>query len=219
MKSTTPITVGAAVASDLLSVLQIPGGASLQLAAEAVVAKVQRDAMNALCKELRDEGFHGKIQFDEHDVDPLVEMIFQFTRAVADGTAKANLQLLAQVIAGLKKGGQMSPDAFRKWRKVLEDLTTDELILVGCAYRVRKALEGGKANTFWRDLKEEMFSLGYSRDEVMMLCASVSRTGLVFPLSALSSTTYMDSRSLIELGQLADLSSLRSSRGEDEKNP
>lgn len=137
MKSSTPITMGAAVASDVLSMLQIPLSASLQLAAEAVVAKVRRDAMDALCKELRDEGFHGKIHFDEHDIDPLVEMIFQFTRAVADGTAKANLQLLAQVIAGLKKGGQMSSDAFRKWRKVLEDLTADELVLVGCAYRVR----------------------------------------------------------------------------------
>jgi len=52
----------------------------------------------------------------------------RFTKAVADGAARENLHLLAQVIAGLKKNKALEGDKFRKWCSMLEHLTRDELI-------------------------------------------------------------------------------------------
>jgi hypothetical protein len=45
----------------------------------------------------------GQVQFDPQDIDPLIDVIMRFSKAVADGAAQENLRLLAQVIAGLKK--------------------------------------------------------------------------------------------------------------------
>src|SRR5262245_8022485 len=96
------IPFGAAVAGDVLSAFQIPGGNTLVAIAEAAVAKKRREAANILIDEIRG-GHHGTINFDEHDLDPLIDIILRFSKAVGEGAARENLRLLAQIIVGLKK--------------------------------------------------------------------------------------------------------------------
>lgn len=50
---------------------------------------------------------------------------------------------------------------------------------------------------------------GYPNAEATALCAAVSRTGLIVPLSAFGDTAYMDSP--WELGELADLAAVAKS--------
>src|SRR3984893_11534559 len=96
------VLFGAAIAADVLSAFHVPGGETLAKAAGDYVTKRRREAANLLIEEVSN-GYHGQIQFDEYDVDPLIEIIFRFSKAVADGAARENLKLLAQVLAVVKK--------------------------------------------------------------------------------------------------------------------
>jgi hypothetical protein len=80
------------------------------------------------------------INFTESDTDPLIEIIYRFSKAAADGAARENLRLLAQVIAGLKRNKALEPDKFRKWANILEQLTRDELMVIGKALAVRRKM-------------------------------------------------------------------------------
>jgi len=205
MSGTDILPFGAAVASEVLSAFQLPGGSVLTNLAEAYVDKKRREAANILIEEVS-KGYHGPIAFEEHDVDPLIEIIFRFSKAVSDGAARENLRLLAQIIAGLKKKRAFDPDRFRRWCRVLEHLTRDELLTIGLAYRadVKTLPDGDKAaDTFDQTLRLMLKEAGYS-DEVEALLASVASAGLLSSASAFSGLAYSPTPWLKELCTLAD---------------
>jgi hypothetical protein len=198
--------LAAAIAGDVLSKFGIPGGNTLALAGVWLDER-RRAAADVLIDEVS-KGHHGAIVFEEHDVDPLIEIIYRFTKAVADGASMDNLRLLAQVIAGLKKNKALDPDKFRKWANVLETLTRDEVIVLGIAYRTRKAVQDAgpeAANDFWQRLEKSLETSRYSKGEVQALCGSLLRTGLLIALSGYGGLVYMDTPWLGELGHLANL--------------
>ena len=203
------IPFGVAVAADVLSAFQLPGGHTLQAVAAAFVKKKRDEAASILIEEISN-GWHGQIEFDQCDVDPLLEIVLRFSKAVADGAARENLRLLAQVIAGLKKNRALQPDTFRKWCGILEQLTRDELIVLGTAYRLVKKewtgdAEEGAADKFWKALQKELVEAHYDRGNIAALCSSLSRTGLMLPRSGWGTIVYTPSPWLEELGGLADL--------------
>jgi hypothetical protein len=201
------IPFGAAIAGDILSAFGPPGGNTLVTLATALVQKKRREAADILIQEISN-GHHGHIDFDAHDVDPLIDIVLRFSKAVADGSAKENLRLLAQVIAGLKKYRALDGDKFQRWCGILEHLTRDELLVIGIAYTIRKKIETDKttvANDFWQQLQHRLDQAGYKQDEISALCASVSRTGLLVPASAFGGMAYSSSTWLQQLGELANL--------------
>jgi hypothetical protein len=111
MSDSDAIPFGAAIAGDVLSAFQLPGGNTLVKVADAYIAKKRREAANILIEEISN-GYHGSISFEAHDVDPLIEITLRFSKAVADGAARANLTFLAQVIAGSKKTGHLMRISF-----------------------------------------------------------------------------------------------------------
>ena len=146
----------------------------------------------------------------DHDVDPLIEIILRFSKAVADGAARENLKFLAQVIAGLKKHKALQGDQFRRWCAILEHLTRDELLVVGLSQVIKKQIDAGgpnAANDFWQRLEPALEKAGYEKGEIAALSASVSRTGLLTPVSAFGGMVYMPTPWLDQLGALADLES------------
>ncbi len=215
MTNSDLVTFGAAITGDVLTAFMLPGGNTLVKVADAWLAKKRKDAAEILINEISN-GYHGQINFEEHDVDPLIEIILRFSKAVADGAARENLKLLAQVIAGLKKNKALEGDKFRKWCGILEHLTRDELIVIGRGYSIRKGIiaRGAARNDFWQQLQPALIEAGYSNDEIWPLCASVSRTGLLIPLPALSGPIYMSSLWLEELGGLANLEAFKASEPE-----
>jgi hypothetical protein len=208
------IPLAAAIAGDVLSAFSILGGNTLGLAGVKWLEKRRLAAADILIEEVS-KGHHGAISFEEHDVEPLIEIIYRFTKAVADGAAMDNLRLLAQVIAGLKKNKALDPDKYRKWANVLETLTRDEIIVLGMAYRARKAIQEADpkgANDFWQRLEKSLEAGRYSKAEVQALCASLLRTGLLIALSAFGGLVYMDTPWLVELGDLANLEAVAASK-------
>ncbi|MGY3452866.1 hypothetical protein [Bradyrhizobium sp. USDA 4353] len=198
---------GAVIAADVMSTFSIPGGNSLGKFADEYLQKRRNEAAEILIEEVA-RGRSGPIEFSESDADPLIAIIYRFSKAVADGAARENLRLLAQIIVGLKKNKALDPDKFRKWANTLEQLTRDELIVLGKAIAVkRKMVDVGSdaTNDFWQALKSSLESGGYPAAEIDALCASVSRYGLLVPVSAWGGLVYMPSPWLDELGDLADV--------------
>ena len=155
------LSLGAVLVADILSAIQLPGGNTLAKFADAYLAKKRKKARDTFIEEIS----KGQVQFDPQDIDPLIDVIMRFSKAVADGAAQENLRLLAQVIAGLKKNKALDGDKFRKWCGMLEHLTRDELICIGRAYVVMKrritAAGEDAANTFSQDLIDELKGGGY----------------------------------------------------------
>jgi hypothetical protein len=212
MSNSDLVPFGAAIAGDVLAAFKLPGGNTLVKAADAWLAKKRKDAAEILINEISN-GYHGQITFEEHDVDPLIEIILRFSKAVADGAARENLLLLAQVIAGSKKNKALDGDKFRKWCGILEHLTRDELLVIGTSYSIRKGMaDFAVQNDFWKQLAPALVEAGYE-SEIWALCASVSRTGLLVPSTshtlATIGTFYVPSPWLVDLGTLADLEAVR----------
>jgi hypothetical protein len=206
------IPFGSAIAGDVLSVIQIPGGGFLGKLGDKFLERKRKEAAEILIEEVSN-GFHGSIEFEEYDVDPLIEIIHRFSKAVSDGAARENLKLLAQVIAGLKKNKALQSDKFRKWCGILEQLTRDELMVIGKSVAIRREIAAAgtnAANDFWQRLEPALVASHYEKNEIGALCASVSRTGLIIPVSAIGGMVYVPAPWLDELGRLADLESMAS---------
>jgi len=119
------------------------------------------------------------------------------------------------VIAGLKRNKALEPDKFRKWCNILEQLTRDELMVIGKAIAIRREIIGAgpdAPNDFWERLKSELEASRYPANEIDSLCASISRTGLLVPVSAWGAMVYMPTPWLEKLGTLADLEGIAAAR-------
>jgi hypothetical protein len=204
---------GAAIVGDVLSVFQTPGSGFLGKLGDKYLERKQTEAAEILIEELR-KGSSGPVDIAESDVNPLIEIMYRFGKAVADGAARENLRLLAQIIAGLKSKKALEPDKFRKWCNILEQLTRDELMVIGKAVAIRRKLVAagpGAQNDFWQQLSAQLEASGY-KTAIFSLCASVSRTGLLLPVSALGGVIYMPSPWLEELGELADVEAMATAK-------
>jgi hypothetical protein len=87
-------------------------------------------------------------------------------------------------------------------------LTRDELLVIGVGYTIRRKIETDKTtvpNDFWQQLQHRLGQAGYKREEIGALCASVSRTGLLVPVTAYDVMAYMSTPWLEQLGELANL--------------
>lgn len=198
--------MAAAITGDLLSLIA-PGGGLIGKLADGWVQKRRKAATEILINEIS-RGQTSPNAISEFDVDPLIDIIHRYAKAVEDGAAYENLRLLAQIIAGMKNNKALDPDKFRKWAGILEQLTRDELMAIGKGIKIRRSILAAgtnAANDFWQQLHLALQNAGYPNGEISALCASVSRTGLFVPSSAFSGMAYMDTPWLLELGTLADL--------------
>jgi len=125
------------------------------------------------------------------------------------------------VIAGLKRNKALEPDKFRKWANILEQLTRDELMVIGKAISIRRrmaiemAAEGhaAKPEEFSNRLKSQRVASGYQSETVDPLCISLVRTGLLMAASGWGGVmVYMPTIWLDELGELADVDGIAASR-------
>ncbi len=205
MADSDMLSLAAAITGDVLSGFQIPGGSTLSLVATSVLAKKRKQAAEILMLEVR-SGRHGPINFDQHDVDPLIDIILRFTKAVFEGAARENLILLAQVVAGMKKHRALDPDRFRRWSKVIEGLTRDELLVLGFACQTNKDVNAREdPDGFNSKLREKIKKAGFEEGEVEALLTSVGSTGLLSSASAWGGLAFQPTPWLTELGELADL--------------
>jgi hypothetical protein len=98
------ITVGVAMAGDILGYFGLTGGNMASVLATAWIEDRRKKATDVFIEAIRN-GVEGPIEFDAAEIEPFLEVVHRFNRAVEDGAALENLRLLAKIIAGLKKTG------------------------------------------------------------------------------------------------------------------
>lgn len=209
MARTDIVELGAALVGEVLSALQLPGGSISALVATKHMEKKRKETVDILIAEIR-TGRHGPINFEDEDMDPFCDIILRLHKAVAEGAARENLILLAQVIAGLKKHRALEADKFRKWAGILEGLTRDELLVIGTAYVIAERFEaaGTDINEYYKTLLSELKQKGYDENEAYALLSSISRTGLLAPVSGWGTLIFRPGPWLRQLGTLADLEAM-----------
>lgn len=163
----------------------------------------RRDAANILIEEIS-AGAHESADFLPDEIDPFIEICHRFSKAVEDGTARSNLKLLAQVIAGQKRNKALDPDGFRKWASVLSDLTRTELILVGTVIRVSAI----HSRDVWNEVRKEMKDARFEPLEIEALGAAITRTGLLSPAPAWGAINYKPTQLLEELSTFVKVEDL-----------
>ncbi|MEP3275322.1 MAG: hypothetical protein ABJN26_06120 [Stappiaceae bacterium] len=206
------ISNGSIAVAEVLSAFGVPGGSIVGKLASNYIAAREKEAIDIFIEETSERGFHGAFVLAEDEVPVFVDMIYRFTKAVDHGTAMENLRLLAQTIAGMQKQEILSGDGFRRWSSILEQLTRDELFLIGAGYQIIKYADGKPE--FWKELAAKMKSVKFEHEEIAAIAASVSRTGLLLPASAWGGITYRPSPWLTELGKLADLEATTNGQAE-----
>ncbi|MEM9106141.1 MAG: hypothetical protein AAGC96_10840 [Pseudomonadota bacterium] len=164
-----PLTFGALVVSETLSGLGMPGGSTVSSMLQDYLDRRSRDAANILIEEIS-AAAHESAGFLPDEIDPFIEICHRFSKAVEDGTARSNLKLLAQVIAGQKRNKALDPDGFRKWASVLSDLTRTELILVGTVIRVSAI----HSRDVWNEVRKEMKDARFEPLEIEALGAAIT---------------------------------------------
>jgi hypothetical protein len=208
---------GTAIVGDVLSALQVPGSGFFGKLGDKYLERKQREAAEILIEEVS-KGSPEQINFSNSDADPLIDIIYRFAKAAADGAARENLRLLAQVIAGLKRNKALEPDKFRKWANILEQLTRDELIVIGKAIAIKRKMATEEVafnpNEFSNRPRSELMRSGYQAT-IDPICASLGRTGLFLGASGYGGVmVYLPTPWLDELGMLADVEGVASAKGD-----
>lgn len=197
----------AVAASDVLAAF-LPGGGTASHIFTKYIEKRRHDSHEIIVKELTN-GFHGPVEFDNLDIDPIISMMLRISKAISDGTAMNNIRFLAQVIAGLKKNRQLTEDIFLSWARIVENLTRDEILLLGlahvCSTEVTGPTEEVRNSNFWDALKSRADAAGFTLGDLHSTCTSLARTGLVVPLGSFGPAAYTASPSLAQLASLIDI--------------
>jgi hypothetical protein len=111
--SNSIVSYGAAILSDVASLKGLPCTSVFTKFTDSYIEKKRKEAAEIFIAELQ-IGYEGEIQFDEHDIEPYVEMVYRFGKAAEEGAARNNLKILAQIIAGLKRNKTFDSDKFRR---------------------------------------------------------------------------------------------------------
>jgi len=192
------ILSGVTLAQEALTALNMPGASLLERAVNAAYEKRLAAAREVLIEAIKQEGIEN-VQFEEGDVDDLVQMMMRFAKAAEEGAARQNLKLLAQVIFGLKRNRAFEFDKFQACANVLETLTRDEILFLGGMYKFYTDNPGSA------DYRAFLASLAGTFEEpyAESLAAALSRTGMLLPASAWGSTNYAPTARLFEVCELA----------------
>jgi hypothetical protein len=166
--------------SDLITV-----GTLFKAGAGEVFRRLQahrlEEARRILLKRLG-RGEHWAILNDE-----AAAALFSYIRAAQEGAAGVNLDLLAQAIAGNENERTFAPDEFRRWARIISELTRDEvLVLAGLLKADIQAQANGKSGDGSQNVgdlcAEAMAGPGKpfkAQGEVRACLSALIRTGFV----------------------------------------
>jgi hypothetical protein len=192
--------------SDVLSFFSIPGAGIAGAGLQKLLGRRAQVARDILMDELRRGNVTPATMVLEDDA---AAFIFRYIRAAEEGTARLNLRLMAQVIAGQHQHPTLTADEFLYHASIVASLRREEIILLGTVLRHwlangheldgvvrnRSALQAAKAALIPSHFLND--------DELTATMAAITRTGLLVPGSAFGSIAYNVSPLLERLNALA----------------
>lgn len=130
--------------------------------------------------------------------DETAAAMWTYMRAVQEGVAKRNLELLADALVTSSDEGVFLPDEFRRRTAMLADLSREEIYVIAAFIRVRSPegqdpqSDGGRKSREWSAVQEWLLRetrLFGDEHDVTAHTASLLRTGLVVPWSGFDAAT------------------------------
>jgi hypothetical protein len=148
---------------------------------------------------------------DSEEVEEAVTVVHRYLRAAQEGTARANLRVMARVIDGQARRGRISADEFLPYAAILATLREAEIILLGTYHRhwlsEAAGVEGGgdvrgqKATLL--AAKELVPGLYPDRDEFMAAQGALLRTGFLRLAAVGNGDFYAATRFFLALCEIA----------------
>lgn len=196
----------AAVFGDMLSLVGVPTGTATQLL-RSVFHRRTEAARDIFLDEMR----HGEKTMDADEVEEAVTVVYHYLRAAQEGSARANLRVMARVIDGQARRGRISADEFLPYASILATLREAEIVLLGTYYRHwmsdAAGVEGGgdvraqKATLFTAN---ELVPAPYpDKYEVMAAQGALIRTGFFRTIAAANGDFYAPTRFFLALCEIA----------------
>lgn len=178
--------------------------AGASVAFQQLQAKRLEDARRILLKRMK-KGEHWAIQDDK-----AAAALFSYIRAAQEGAARMNLDLLAQAIAGKADEKTFAPDEFRRWARVLSELTRDEvLVLAGLLKAEKQSAENARTGEGTQNIGDLCVE-AMSREggpfktpkEVRSYLCALMRTGFVEPVAYFGEMGFVPTTALHLVAQM-----------------
>jgi len=192
-----------AIVGDGFTLANAEGGGLVGFAASRLIttllARRGEAGRSILIQELR----HGERSMTSVEIEDSVAVVYRYLRAAQEGTARLNLRLMAKVIAGRARLGNLVADEFLADAEIIASLRRNEIILLATMYQASIATDLGDPEA-WAEKKlvPEPF---LTKDELRATKAAVVRTGLIETASGYSSIGYTLTPLLDRLISLADI--------------
>lgn len=143
-----------------------------QIASEILIEEVKRGSAESV---------------DEAAIHEAIPMLIRYARAAAEGSARLNLRLLGQVIAGQVVTRDWTADQFLYHADIVASLRRNEIILLGkLHYHIHNLRTefGGEANLnlidVWEQLQGDLVPEVFpARADMIAAATALSRTGLL----------------------------------------
>lgn len=154
--------------------------------------------------------------------DKAAAMLFRYMRAMQEGEARRNLELMAEALASAASDPAFEPDEFKRHADKLADLSRQEIYILAAFISARDELgfgpdfappvhyQGGLqgdasqklvAAAYYRAMQSGLFS---GKEEYEGVCAALSRTGWIKGHSGWGSLVYSASPLLSAVARLVD---------------
>lgn len=154
-----------------------------------LMEKRQRQGREILLEEIRSGN---KDICDIHEVDEVVAITYRYMRAAQEGTAKANLRLLARIISGQNASGSLKASDFLYYADIIAALRHEEIALLGTMKRFpfiyHKENNLPEISQITKQVMDELISRNVfeSEEEFYATAKSLERTG--FLMATVAST-------------------------------
>ena len=195
--------------------IDLTGHPVISFIAAPVAEQIRRKRLETGVQALRERMAKGAPwAFRDHEA---ASLIFDFLRAAEDGTAKRNLDIMADLIAnGLCEQG-LTEEAIRHLMKTIASLSYDELRVLAAFVRAVQGLsppgDGGPPDAFQRtaEIWEAVWKgLGRAGEtapsmEVFARAGALQRTGLLVAHSAFGGIVYGPGPALLDIERLSDV--------------
>lgn len=162
-----------------------PGGGAFDAAVDVYIHNKSKEALEILLDELA----KGNVDPDELLWgEKYVGLVHRYTIATFEGRAARNLRLLARVITNNIVNEIEDLDEFDKYKPILQDLTKEEILILGSFYRNIKKARQMKKDTVWQNtyayanMKKEIYPKYFpSEPYLKAVFSGLSRTGMFTP--------------------------------------
>ena len=122
----------------------------------------------------------------EEQKEELVSIVDTFLQIARKGAAKANLRLLARIVAGQKAREALRADEFMTYASVLEGLSVEEIEALAVLYKTWKEHARDQAQIIRDEIRKQLIpKLAANNEELGALYEGIARTGLLVRINDL----------------------------------